>query len=73
MAIVLACGLPRLITEFIPNAANEVGLIDYDTVRLAKDLKAKYGSFDDYRVHIWTTDAVLKSLEPDREPDPFLG
>jgi hypothetical protein len=64
---------PQLITELLARAASGVGLVDCATARLARGLKAKYRSFGDYRVHIWTKDSALKSLEPDPEPEPFLG
>jgi hypothetical protein len=65
--------LPALIAEFGSRAAGGIGLVDCGTAGLARALKEKYRSFDDYRVHIWTKDSALKHLEPDPEPQPFLG
>lgn len=48
-----------------------VGLTNSDVIEIANELKRKYGSSTDYRVHIWTRNAQLKAHEPDQEPEPL--
>ena len=48
-----------------------IGLTKSEVVTVALNLKRKYGSMGDYRVHIWTKRAELKAYEPDREPNPL--
>ncbi|HZF52620.1 MAG TPA: hypothetical protein VE093_28390 [Polyangiaceae bacterium] len=48
-------------------ASQSVGLTDACIIEEAKRLRNKYPA-KTYRIHIWTTDASLKSHEPDAEP-----
>jgi len=45
-----------------------LSLTDSAVILEAKSLKKPHNS-----VHIWTTEGLLKSYEPDAEPDPFIG
>ena len=49
-----------------------LGLTNSDVVKVAADLKRKYGSSGNYRVHIWTKKQTLKAYEPDAEPDSLI-
>ena len=50
----------------------QLGLTNVDVMEIAHQLKRKYSSSPDYRVHIWTTRQDLKAYEPDPEPDPLV-
>ena len=49
-----------------------IGLTDTTVIQEAKRLKNKYKDAK-FTVHIWTKDNKLKTHEPDRENNPFLG
>lgn len=54
------------------NVSRKVGITDTSTEQTAAALARKYRSHG-YKVHIWTKDAGLKSLEPDQESNAFCG
>jgi hypothetical protein len=56
-------------TEYVKQS---IGLTDTTVINEANRLKKKYNT-SDYGVHIWTKDKRLKSFEPDRENNPFIG
>ena len=65
--------LPDVVSAFAANPGLlRLGLTNFDVVRVATDLKRKYGSSKGYRVHIWTKVQALKAYEPDSEPDPLV-
>ncbi|MCK5229174.1 MAG: hypothetical protein KAR13_02850 [Desulfobulbaceae bacterium] len=65
--------LPDLCKVFASHYVSQcIGLTDTSIIQEARRLKDKYSSFH-YKVHIWTTDDILKSHEPDNESNPFLG
>ncbi len=64
--------LPGFLREFASDPGYlRIGLTKSEVVTVALNLKRKYGSMGDYRVHIWTKKANLKAYEPDREPNPL--
>lgn len=65
--------LPRLCQTFVAeHVAKGIGFTDTAVCEEARRLKVKYASFG-YKVHIWTKDRKLKSMEPDPEEAAFIG
>ena len=54
------------------HVARTLSLTDTVVVEEAKRLRRKYSGLG-YKVHIWTKDAPVKALEPDKEEGAFLG
>jgi predicted nucleic acid-binding protein len=64
--------LPALIASWSnQHVSQRIGLVDSAVAAVAKTLKED--ALTRTAVHIWTKDHALKRLEPDVEPDPFLG
>jgi hypothetical protein len=64
--------LPALIAQWSSqHVSQRIFLVDSAVAAVAETLKAE--SLTRTPVHIWTKDHALKRLEPDVEPDPFLG
>lgn len=64
--------LPPFLRAFASDPAHlRLGLTNTEVVKIATDLKRKYGSSGAYQVHIWTKNLTLKAYEPDAEPDPL--
>lgn len=62
-------------TEFCTRyAAESIGIVDSIIIKEAERIKGKYASFlnSTYSVHIWTRDRLVKSYEPDIEPNPYI-
>ena len=66
--------LSRLCRAFVGEFVQQaISLTDAFTIFEARRLKRERYKGKGFRVHIWTKDRSLKSHEPDREPDPFVG
>ncbi len=64
----------NLIVSFIDNHVIQgIGLSDSTLIDEARRLKNTTYRGPSWRVHIWTKDKNLKALEPDNEPDAYLG
>ncbi len=50
----------------------QIGLTDTFIISEALRIKKKYSGLG-YDVHIWTQDSTMKSYEPDKEENPFVG
>jgi hypothetical protein len=69
-ALLTAAELLASLREFEQQfALVSVGLTDIAAVRLSRRLAEQYAA-KKWHVHIWTRDAVLKTHEPQAEPDP---
>ena len=64
----------KLIVNFVDNhVIQQIGLSDSTLIDEARRLKDTTYRGPSWRVHIWTKDKNLKALEPDNEPDAYLG
>lgn len=64
----------KLIVNFVDNhVIQQIGLSDSTLIDEARRLKDTTYRGPGWRVHIWTKDKNLKALEPDNEPDAYLG
>ena len=64
----------KLIVSFVNNHVIQgIGLSDSTLIDEARRLKSERYGGPGWRVHIWTKDTNLKALEPDNEPDAYLG
>lgn len=62
--------LPDFLSAFAADPGHSgLGLTNFDVVKIATDLKRKYGGDGGYKVHIWTKHQALKAYEPDAEPN----
>jgi hypothetical protein len=64
--------LPELCRLFKGEFVSQgIGITDTSVIYEARRLKKNYRETS--RVHIWTKDRRLKSYEPDKERDPYVG
>ena len=64
----------KLIVSFVENhVIQSIDLSDSTLIDEAHRLKRDRYQRRGWRVHIWTKDKNLKALEPDNEPDAYLG
>lgn len=64
----------KLIVSFVNNHVIQgIDLSDSTLIDEARRLKDTTYRGPGWRVHIWTKDTNLKALEPDNEPDAYLG
>ena len=64
----------KLIVSFVDNhVIQRIDLSDSTLIDEARRLKRERYGGPGWRVHIWTKDEVLKTWEPDSEPDAYLG
>jgi hypothetical protein len=66
--------LPALLASWVGGHVDAPrGLVDAALAERAREHKRRHTSSLPVLVHIWTRDRQLKGIEPDPEPDPFVG